>query len=40
MSNTFKAAVALIDAKIEIQEFQLPAPKAESGVLKIDITGV
>jgi len=40
MSSTFKAAVALVGSKIEIQEFQMPAPKAESGLLKIDITGV
>ncbi len=40
MTSTFKAAVALPGSKIEIQEFQIPAPKSESGLLKIDITGV
>jgi threonine dehydrogenase-like Zn-dependent dehydrogenase len=40
MTTSFKAAVALPGSKIEIQEFQIPAPKSESGLLKIDITGV
>ena len=40
MGQSFQAAVAVPGGKIEIQTFQTPEPKPESGLMKIELTGV
>ncbi len=40
MGQTFKAAVAMPNGTIEIQNFQTPDPKPDAGLLKVAVTGV